>query len=308
MSVALEFPVPAADGGQPSVPARSVRRPASPRSAPPPARPAAGRDPTDPTHPTAGSQAGGSGGGGGQQAPRRPFQTGVRHERERCRARRKASLGGQRGVDPHRGRVESSRAVGAAGSGADGTPTVRMVVQAHARFAVVMGEAAVTAAAASAVTGMAVGGIGQTVHMASGGTSPPGGGTAPQGGMPQIGHELGRGAEGVVYENLDQPGWLVKEFHKRGTSPLQARNEFQNLERARAIRPDNVVKAQAPAHPRQGFLVKEQVIPDTPRPADRAALRQIEQDLINGGVQEVGGNLMFGHTAGNPTPRWMLIE
>ena len=132
--------------------------------------------------------------------------------------------------------------------------------------------------------------------------------TSGTGGMPQIGQELGRGAEGVVYENLDQPGWVVKEFHQGGTSPLQARNEFQNLEKARAILPDNVVKAQAPADPRQGFLVKEQVISDTPTPADRAALRQIEQDFINGGIQDVGGNLMFGHTADNPTPRWMLIE
>ena len=127
-------------------------------------------------------------------------------------------------------------------------------------------------------------------------------------GMPQIGQELGRGAEGVVYENLDQPGWVVKEFHQGGASPFQARNEFQNLERARAILPDNVVKAQAPADPRQGFLVKEQVISDIPTPADRATLRQIEQDFINGGIQDVGGNLMFGHTADNPTPRWMLIE
>jgi hypothetical protein len=60
--------------------------------------------------------------------------------------------------------------------------------------------------------------------------------------MPRTGQEIGRGAEGVVYENLDQPGTVVKEFHKGGTSPLQSRNEFQNLERARAIHPDNVVK------------------------------------------------------------------
>jgi hypothetical protein len=126
--------------------------------------------------------------------------------------------------------------------------------------------------------------------------------------MPRSGQEIGRGPEGVVYEDLDQPGAVVKVFHKGGTSPLQARNEFQNLEKARAILPDNVVKAQAPADPRQGFLVKEQVISDIPTPADRAALRQIEQDFINGGVQDVGGNLMFGHTADNPAPRWMLIE
>jgi hypothetical protein len=130
------------------------------------------------------------------------------------------------------------------------------------------------------------------------------------GGMPRIGQEFGRGAEGVVYENLDQPDWVVKEFHKGGTSPLQAGNEFQNLERARAIpgHADHVVKAEAPADPRQGFLVKEKVTSDAPSPADRAALRQIEQDFINGGVQDVGGNLIFGHTADNPTPRWLLIE
>ena len=127
------------------------------------------------------------------------------------------------------------------------------------------------------------------------------------GGMPRIGQELGRGAEGVVYENLDQPGWVVKEFHKGGTSPLQAGNEFQNLEKARAIRPDNVVKAQAPADPRQGFLVKEQVIRDTP-PADRTELGRIIQDFDHAGVQDAAGNMIFGHTASNPSPRWVLIE
>ena len=49
--------------------------------------------------------------------------------------------------------------------------------------------------------------------------------------MPRIGQELGRGAEGIVYEDLDQPGWVVKEYYQGGTSPLQAQNEFQNLER-----------------------------------------------------------------------------
>jgi hypothetical protein len=126
--------------------------------------------------------------------------------------------------------------------------------------------------------------------------------------MPRIGRELGRGAEGVVSENLDQPGWVVKEFHQGGTSPLQARNEFQHLEKARAILPHKVVKAQVPVDPRQGFLVIEQVTPDHPTPTDVVAGRRIEQTFVNGGVQDVGGNLMFGHTTDNPTPRWMLIE
>ena len=132
--------------------------------------------------------------------------------------------------------------------------------------------------------------------------------TSGTGEMPRIGQELGTCAEGVVYEDLDQAGWVVKEFHPGGTSPFQAGNEFQNLERARAIRPDNVVNAKAPADPRQGFLVKEQVISEIPTPADGATLRQIEQDFIDGGIQDVGGNLMFGHTTDDPTPRWMLIE
>ncbi len=125
-------------------------------------------------------------------------------------------------------------------------------------------------------------------------------------GMPRIGQELGRGAEGVVYENLDQPGWVVKEYHQGGASPFQARNEFQNLERARAIRPDNVVKAQAPADPRQGFLVKEQVLP-TAVPEDLAQKARVLQDFLPH-IPDAGGNLMWGTTVDNPAPRWLLIE
>jgi hypothetical protein len=132
--------------------------------------------------------------------------------------------------------------------------------------------------------------------------------TSGSGEMPRIGRELARGAEGAIYDNLDQPGWVVKVFHKGGTSVLQARNEFQNLEKARAIHPDHVVKAQAPADPRQGWIVKELVIADIPTTADLGAGRQIEQDFINAGIQDVGGNLMFGHTGDNPTPRWILVE
>lgn len=101
---------------------------------------------------------------------------------------------------------------------------------------------------------------------------------------------------------------MVKEFHKGGTSPFQARNEFRNLEKARLIHPDNVVKAQAPSDPRQGFIIKEEVIPAIPTLAERAVGLLMEQDFVNGGVQDVGKNLIFGHTADNPTPRWMLIE
>jgi len=124
-------------------------------------------------------------------------------------------------------------------------------------------------------------------------------------GMPRKGAEIGRGAEGVVYENLDQPGTVVKEFNQGGTSPVQAENEFQNLERAWAIRPDNVVEAQAPLDPRQGFLVKERVLPSS-TPPDPLQKAQILRDFQN--IQDAASNLMWGTTANNPTPRWILIE
>lgn len=124
--------------------------------------------------------------------------------------------------------------------------------------------------------------------------------------MPRIGQELGRGAEGVVYEDLDQPGWVVKEYHQGGASPFQARNEFRNLEKARAIRPDNVVKALAPADPRQGFLVKEQVLP-TDVPPDLAQRTQVLRDF-RPRIPDADGNLMWGVTADDPMPRWLLIE
>lgn len=130
--------------------------------------------------------------------------------------------------------------------------------------------------------------------------------TSGMGGMPRLGRELGRGAEGVVYENLDRPGWVVKVFHQGGTSPLQAGNEFQNLENARAIRPDNAVGAQAPADPRQGFLVKERVLP-TDVPEDLAERAKVLQDFLPR-IPDAGGNLMWGTTADNPTPRSILIE
>jgi hypothetical protein len=125
-------------------------------------------------------------------------------------------------------------------------------------------------------------------------------------GLPRMGQELGRGAEGVVYENLDRPGWVVKVFHQGLTSPLQARNEFDNLEKARAIRPDNVVKAEPPVDPRQGWIAKERVYPVSVLP-DMLQRAPIIQDFQNV-VHDADGNLMWGATADNATPRWILVE
>jgi hypothetical protein len=125
-------------------------------------------------------------------------------------------------------------------------------------------------------------------------------------GCPRIGREIARGAEGIVYENLDQPDWVVKVFHPGGTSPLQAGNEFANLEKARAIRPDNVVKAQAPTDPRQGWIVKEKVL-KTNIPEDWVERANVLQDLLVQ-IADAGSNLMWGATMGNPAPRWILVE
>ena len=169
-----------------------------------------------------------------------------------------------------------------------------------------MATVGIGTAEVGALAGAGVG-VGGEIYMMSTGGMGGGPGSTSQGGRPRTGQEVGRGAEGVVYENLDQPGTVVKVFQKGATSPLQAGNVFQNLEKARAVHPDNVVKAQAPADPRQGWIVKEQVIRDPP-PADLTERAPILQDFDNAGVQDARGNLIFGHTASNPTPRWLLIE
>jgi hypothetical protein len=99
---------------------------------------------------------------------------------------------------------------------------------------------------------------------------------------------------------------VIKEFHLGGGSPFQAQNEFHNLQRARAIRPDNVVEAQVPADPRQRFLGKEQVLP-TITPPDMAQRAQVLRDFLSQ-IPDAAGNLMWGTTVRNPTPRWLLIE
>jgi hypothetical protein len=121
----------------------------------------------------------------------------------------------------------------------------------------------------------------------------------------RIGKELGRGAEGVVYENLDEADWVVKEFHPAGVSPLQARNEFENLERARAIRPDNVVVARAPIDPRQGWIVKEKVTRSN-TPEDQDQKDDVRKAFHT--IPDADSNLVWGTTASNPTPRWLLVE
>ena len=122
--------------------------------------------------------------------------------------------------------------------------------------------------------------------------------------MPRLGPYLNEGSKGAVYENAEKPGWVVKKFFQGRGSPLQARNQYNNLQAARRISPDNVVEAEAPLNPRQGWLVKQQVF-ESDTPPDMAQYAQIVNDLQ---VQDAGRNLMWGYTLDNPSPRWILIE
>jgi hypothetical protein len=66
-----------------------------------------------------------------------------------------------------------------------------------------------------------------------------------------------------------------------------------------------VVQAQAPADPRQGWLVKEEVYPsDTPK--DWVQKAEVESDFKN--IQDAHNNLIWGTSASDPTLRWILIE
>jgi hypothetical protein len=95
----------------------------------------------------------------------------------------------------------------------------------------------------------------------------------------------------------------------QGGNPLAARNQLDNLARARAIQPDNVVQARPlldPANPRsQNWLVEEEVL-QTNIPQDLLEWWRLLQVFQN--FPDAGGNLQWGTTGGNSTPRWLLIE
>jgi hypothetical protein len=127
-------------------------------------------------------------------------------------------------------------------------------------------------------------------------------------GKPPKGRVLGVGAEGTVYAIPNDPNNVLKEFHPGGTSPFQARNEYQNLAKARGTLPDNVVQCQQPSNPKQGWLVKERVYRLRPNLNQQAERPTITQQLVHSGVHDVPTNLIFGCIANNLKPRWILIE
>jgi hypothetical protein len=128
---------------------------------------------------------------------------------------------------------------------------------------------------------------------------------------PQLGGRLGQGGEGAVFQHATDPGWAVKVY-KQGTNPLEARNMINRLDQARAIpgRADNVVRTRPlvdPANPRgQNWVVREEVLP-TNVPPDYAQQAQVLRDFLPT-HPDAAGNLLWGTTAGNSTPRWILIE
>jgi RHS repeat-associated protein len=136
---------------------------------------------------------------------------------------------------------------------------------------------------------------------------------------PRLGTRIGGGGEGVVYSNLDEPGWVVKVFNQN-TNPLAPRNQLQNLATGRQVSPQNVVQARPlidPTNPRtQNWIVTQEVIPVSGElPASVVAEgRQLATTFANGGVRDVvtpsgpPNNMVYGHTASDSTPRWYLIE
>jgi hypothetical protein len=124
---------------------------------------------------------------------------------------------------------------------------------------------------------------------------------------------LGRGAEGTVFELHGHPEWVLKEFHP-GTVATQASNEAANLARLRSVFGDrHVVRVIEPpirfAPGERVVLLKERVFPTNANP-DYAARDRIVQTLQERGMAnvDVGRNLIWGTTAGDPTPRWIWIE
>ena len=129
--------------------------------------------------------------------------------------------------------------------------------------------------------------------------------------LPEKGQVIGQGAEGTIYDLPSHPEWVLKEFHP-GTVATQASNEAANLARLRGVFGDrHVVRTIEPprrfAPGERVVLLKERVWPAAN--SDRAARDRIIQTLREKGMQtDVGDNLMWGTTAGDPTPRWIWIE
>ena len=98
----------------------------------------------------------------------------------------------------------------------------------------------------------------------------------------------------------------MKEYHAHRGAVNPALSEFQNLEKARSILPDNVVSATRPLVDSQKWLVRQRVFKVDPTRAQLADAAEIARRLSNGGVKDVPGNLLFGYTHSNATPRWIF--
>lgn len=114
-----------------------------------------------------------------------------------------------------------------------------------------------------------------------------------------------------MFDLPDHPGWVLKEF-KSGTVGTQASNEANNLEALRKVFGDNhVVKSITPPrrfNPGDPITLLKEKVTKAANP-DYEARKRIIQTLRERGMRDdVGGNLMWGTTASNSTPRWIWIE
>jgi hypothetical protein len=188
----------------------------------------------------------------------------------------------------------AAQAAAARAAAADAAAAEAAAARAAAADAAAADAAAAEAAAARAAAARAGGGAQQAAAIPHGTERPP------------LGAFIDRGADGTVYMVEGQANQVIKVFHMA----RQVQNELANLARARGapgVLPENVVTVLQQGN---GWLVKEFVTRVTPNQAQAAEGLALFRALVAAGVDEptIGTNLVFGYTANNPTPRWILLE
>jgi len=133
--------------------------------------------------------------------------------------------------------------------------------------------------------------------------------------------ELGRGADGIVVEVQDHPGWVIKDMNHafklgRNRIELERRVLFAVAEATQGLGATQVFNLGTDEQERS-WLVRERVFDVEPRGSQAERTRLI--DLIlrmmpNADVNRTMlpdptyDNVRWGYTLAHPEPRWILID